>query len=232
MIDLNASDKNRIAIIVAGGEGKRMGSTLPKQFLEINGKPIILITINRFLEARCKVIVVLPQNHIETFKTLCIKHNFNYENVIITVGGIERYESVKNGISLIGSDFNGYVAIHDAVRPFIKSEKIIDLFELCKLKKAVAPAIDVKDSIRKVLDSNKNYHVNRHEYKLVQTPQIFEFSIINKAYRMPIPNYVTDDATLVELSGYPIYLAPGDSKNIKITTPDDLTYAEFLLKHF
>ncbi|MFQ3577153.1 MAG: 2-C-methyl-D-erythritol 4-phosphate cytidylyltransferase [Cytophagales bacterium] len=224
------SDYNdKIAIIVAGGSGKRMASQIPKQFLPINNLPIIFHTIKKFQQASCSIILVLPKEHINTFENLAQEYDFNLQNILISEGGNERYDSVKNGLSKINSDFKGNVAVHDAVRPLINSEKITKLFKICEDKKAVIPVVKLKDSIRQ-LSGEKSRHVNREDFVIVQTPQIFEFSILKKAYSSEIPTQTTDDAGLVERIGQEIFLAEGDFQNLKITTPEDLDLAEVLIK--
>lgn len=215
------------AIIVAGGSGQRFGSPMPKQFLDLNGLPIIIHSINAFAKFnnQIRVIVVLPEYHIETWKNICKKYNYKKQHDIIT-GGNTRYQSVKNGLKVIQN--SGLVAIHDAVRPLINDETIERCFHVAKEKGNAIPVIKLTDSIRKI-DGSMSYPENRDAFVLVQTPQVFDIESIKKAYELPYSVDFTDDASVFEKSGYQIYLTEGNLENIKITTQEDLILAKAIL---
>ena len=213
-------------VIVAGGKGKRFGSSIPKQFLELNGKPILFYTIEKFAKAikDIEIILVLPENQIDTWKKIIKEKNF-YINHKIAIGGAERFHSVKNGLNLTTGSF---VAIHDGVRPFVSEVLIKKGFELVKKYKAVVPAIKPTSSVR-IIENEKNYAFPRKKIRLIQTPQFFETQLIKKAIEQDYNENFTDDATVVENLGIPIYLFEGEINNIKITTPFDLEIAKILL---
>lgn len=219
----------KYAIIVAGGKGSRMNSTntIPKQFIEIGGKPILMHTIKRFYQAdkTITIILVLPKEQIQYWQELQLKHQFEVP-VLVTAGGESRFHSVKNGLKLIESD--GLVAVHDGVRPFVTISTILMGFELAQTTKAAIPVIEVVDSIRHI-KVDKNQAVDRSEYRLVQTPQIFEIELLQKAYLQDFQSSFTDDASVVEALGHSVSLYEGNRENIKITTPFDLKLAEVLV---
>lgn len=218
----------KTALIVAGGNGSRMESDLPKQFILLAGKPILMHTIEAFDQCNVSdIIVVLPSNQIDFWKELCTQFSFNLAHEIIA-GGASRFESVQNG--LVRCNEEDLVAIHDGVRPFITAEIINNSFDTAAQKGNAVAAVRLKDSIRKVdLLGNKN--VNRDAYFLIQTPQTFKCNIIKEAYQAQDHINFTDDASVLEASGHAINLIPGDYKNIKITTPEDLLVAEAFYKH-
>ncbi len=219
---------NRYAIIVAGGSGSRMQSELPKQFIELGGKPILMHTVEAF--ANCspiQIILVLPQKDIELWNSLCVKHNFSIP-VKMATGGETRFHSVKNGITSIKDD-TGLVAIHDGVRPFISKDIIEKSFTSAQEKLSGVVAVELKDSIRED-KNNVNKALNRADYKLIQTPQTFSLAAIKKAFKTPYQNFFTDDASVFEHAGNSIELVEGDYRNIKLTTPEDLIVGEAFLK--
>jgi 2-C-methyl-D-erythritol 4-phosphate cytidylyltransferase len=217
---------NKTALIVAGGSGTRMESNLPKQFLLLAGKPILMYTIEAFYNSGVNhIILVLPQSQIEFWNQLCQTHQFTIQHQIVA-GGASRFESVKNGLQ--HCNYNDLVAIHDGVRPFISKEIITLSFETAAQKGNAVAAVRLKDSIRKVeLLGNKN--VNRDNYYLIQTPQTFKAQLIKEAYAAQDHINFTDDASVLESNGYAINLIAGDYKNIKITTPEDLLVGEAFL---
>ncbi len=221
---------NKYAIIVAGGSGKRMGTKIPKQFLELAQKPILMHTLARFFEASpaINLLVVLPQSQTPEWEKLCKKHNFSIPHQIV-VGGKERFFSVKNGLDKI-TESEAIVAIHDGVRPFVSVCAIRNAFEKTSVLKATTLVVDLKDSIR-LVDEKGNRAVDRNTYKLVQTPQTFTNELIQKAYKQPYSDLFTDDASVVEALGEKIHLIEGDYKNIKITSPEDLIIGEAILKN-
>lgn len=216
----------RYAIIVAGGNGSRMKSTIPKQFLHLNNKPIMAHTINQFLQANCEVIVVLPSEHFITFKEEVL-HHCDSQEMILAEGGKTRFHSVKNGLDLIQP--GSLVAIHDAVRPLINIKTIENSFSEANENGSAVVAVPLKDSIRRVKPDGKNNSENRSEFYLIQTPQTFRSEKLLEAYKCDFTEIFTDDASVYENSGNEIHLVEGDYKNIKITTPEDLIVAKAFL---
>jgi len=218
----------KTALIVAGGSGSRMESDLPKQFILLAGKPILMHTIEAFDQCNVSnIIVVLPPNQIAFWKELCTQFSFNLPHEIVA-GGASRFESVQNGLVLCNEE--DLLAIHDGVRPFITAEIINNSFDVTAQKGNAVAAVRLKDSIRKVdLLGNKN--VNREAYFLIQTPQTFKCKLIKEAYQAQDHINFTDDASVLESNGHAINLIPGDYKNIKITTPEDLLVAEAFYKN-
>jgi 2-C-methyl-D-erythritol 4-phosphate cytidylyltransferase len=217
----------KAVIIVAGGKGERMQTEIPKQFIEIKGKPILMHTLEAFLryEQTLQLIVVLPENQIEYWSELCKKHAFAISHNIVA-GGQTRFHSVKNGLNAI--KYSCSVAIHDGVRPLVSVETIARCFDAAEKFKAVVPAIDLVESIRQV-SGNKSLSVDRSAYKLVQTPQVFDIDLLKKAYEQDFSSTFTDDASVVEKDGNTVHLVEGNRENIKITTHQDLKIAEILL---
>jgi len=214
------------AIIVAGGSGERMKSTVPKQFLEINGTPVLMLSITAFVRFNpdIKIIVALPEEQIAYWKELCHKYVFSLKHEIVA-GGKTRYHSVRNALTKIDSE--GVVAIHDGVRPLVNQQTIQRVFETATLKGNAIPYIDIADSVRQV-NKDKNHPVDRTKYKLIQTPQAFESKIIRKAYEQPFDPLFTDDASVAEKAKQKINLVAGNPENIKITTRVDLMMANAL----
>ncbi|OKL40659.1 2-C-methyl-D-erythritol 4-phosphate cytidylyltransferase [Pontibacter flavimaris] len=212
------------AIIVAGGSGSRMQHELPKQFMEVAGKPILMHTIERFhkYNPAVRMVVVLPQEQLNTWRSLCQKHGFRLFHMTVP-GGATRFGSVRNGLDAVMGD--GLVAVHDGVRPFVAVETIQAAYEAAATYGSAVVAVSPKDSIRE-LTAEGSRAVPRAKYKLVQTPQVFQASILRKAYEQPEQEYFTDDASVVESIGESITLVEGSYRNIKITTPEDLLLAE------
>ena len=217
----------RTALIVAGGKGLRMGSDLPKQFLPIGGKPVLMHTIEAFyrFDEEMKIVLVLPQEQQTYWRELCQKYHFSIGHVLAD-GGETRFHSVKNGLAYVTTP--GLVGVHDGVRPFVSREVIARCYELAAEKKAVIPVIDVVETVRH-LKGEESVTVSRDEYKLVQTPQVFDADLLKQAYEQPYTSFFTDDASVVEAMGVSVYLAAGNRENIKITTPFDLKIAAALL---
>lgn len=217
------------AVIVAGGKGLRMGSDIPKQFLPINGLPVLMRTIKRFREYSdsLKIILVLPKEQQEYWHGLCSKYHFSAEYKIAD-GGATRFHSVKNGLSLIPDDEQGVVGIHDGVRPFPSIEVISNCYETARTCKAVVPVTPVVETLIHLTGDNKSITVPRSEYRLVQTPQTFDIQLLKEAYRQPYREDFTDDASVVESTGHSSVLVEGNRENIKITTPFDLRIARIL----
>ncbi len=219
----------KYAIIVAGGKGERMQAKLPKQFLNIGGKPILMWTLLAFQKADkdIKLILVLPESQIELWKDLCQQYDFTLNHQIV-VGGETRFHSVKNGLYSVETD--NLVAVHDGVRPFVSTETINRCFVVAKEKGAAIPVIELVDSIRFV-DENGNNAVDRTKFRLVQTPQVFQSSLLKKAFEQDFSPQFTDEASVVEAIGEKVFLVDGNRENIKITTPFDLQIAEVILKN-
>ncbi len=220
-------NRKKTAIIVAGGKGERMNAAIPKQFLELNGKPILMHTIECFhaFDAEMQIIVVLPSSQFEFWDELCKKHNFQIKHQLVA-GGDARFYSVKNALDTISEE--SLIAIHDGVRPLIDSSTIERCFAEAERSGAAIPVIDLIDSIRKI-KADKSKAVNRSDYKLVQTPQVFKSEIILKSYEQNFNEAFTDDASVVEAAGFSVNLVEGTRENIKITTALDLKLAEAFL---
>lgn len=216
------------AIIVAGGSGTRMGSTIPKQFLELSGLPILIRTITAFYRYSpdLNIVLVLPESEFEIWHTLCDKFNFDVPYTLIA-GGKTRFDSVKNGLATIE---NGIVAIHDGVRPLITSESIKKAFDAANIHGSAVLSVPLKDSIRK-FESGKNISALRSDFVTIQTPQLFKVKNLKKAFDVPYQELFTDDANVYQYAGNDIHLITGDYQNIKITTPEDMIIAEALLEN-
>ena len=220
----------RYAIIVAGGKGLRMGTEVPKQFLPIAGKPVLMHTISRFhaYDAHLKVILVLPKEQQEYWNQLCEEYHFT-EDYQLADGGVSRFQSCRNGLSMIPNETEGLVGIHDGVRPFVSNEAISRCYDAAEKEKAVVPVLPVTDTLRFVGDSDKGRNVSRSDYRVVQTPQVFDIQLLKKAYNQPESTSFTDDASVVESIGQAVTMVEGNRENIKITTPFDLKVAEVLV---
>lgn len=218
---------NRSVIIVAGGKGLRMGGDLPKQFLPIGDKPVLMHTLEVFrrYDADLQIILVLPSEQQDFWKKLCEEHCFAVEHLVAD-GGETRFQSVKNGLALVQGP--GLVGVHDGVRPFVSIAVIRRCYDLAVEHKAVIPVIDVIETMRR-LTATGSETVSRDHYKLVQTPQVFDSALLKQAYTQEFTPLFTDDASVVEALGIPVYLAEGNRENIKITTPFDLKVGSILL---
>ncbi|MVM28772.1 2-C-methyl-D-erythritol 4-phosphate cytidylyltransferase [Spirosoma sp. HMF4905] len=213
---------NFFAIIVAGGSGSRMKSDVPKQFLLLNGKPILQHTIERFLEVvpAPQLILVLPTKDQSIWETLCERHNF-HPSIQIANGGSTRFQSVRNGLAIIEKS-DGLVAVHDGVRPFISPEIIQNSFDTAARTGSAVTCVPVKDSVRVVGADGVSKAVDRSQYRLVQTPQTFQLTAFRQAFQTEEQAFFTDCASVMEYAGFPITLIEGSYENIKITTPEDL----------
>ena len=243
-------------IIVAGGKGLRMGSDIPKQFLPIGGKPVLMRTLERFREysPTLKIILVLPKAQQDYWKQLCEEYHFNVEYQLAD-GGETRFHSVQHGLALIPDETEGVVGVHDGVRPFPSIDVIRRCYDTAREKKAVIPVIPVVETLRQIISKDDRTNrtaeqteeggkvlqsyspcnkisqtVPRNEYRLVQTPQTFDIQLLKAANRQPYNDGFTDDASVVESYGHAITLVEGNRENIKITTPFDITIAEALLQ--
>ena len=216
-------------IIVAGGKGLRMGSDIPKQFLPIGGKPVLMRTLERFREYSkdIQIILVLPEAQQAYWHQLCQEYHFDVEYTLAN-GGQTRFHSVQNGLAKVPDDAIGVVGVHDGVRPFPSIEVIRNCYTTAREKKAVIPVIPVVETVRH-LEGEQSKTVPRNAYRLVQTPQTFDIQLLKAANRQPYNDGFTDDASVVEAFGYNITLVEGNRENIKITTPYDLKIAEVLI---
>ena len=214
-------------IVTAGGIGKRMKSDLPKQFLLISEKPILMRTIEQFyrFDPTIQLILTLPEDWKTYWEDLLLEHDFKIPHRVVS-GGDERYHSIENALFYCHGD---YIAVHDGVRPLVGYKTLKNCFESVKENDAVIPVHAVTESLRKK-ENGETVAVSRTDYLLVQTPQCFKKSVLMKAYERPYHNSITDDASLVEEAGFTITTIEGNPENIKITSQMDLKYAEMFLK--
>ena len=219
----------RYAIIVAGGSGQRMESLVPKQFMELNQKPVLMHTIEKFYSAASSIhiVVVLPKTHHSVWVTLCQKHQFSIPHQICE-GGASRFQSVRNGLKLCVEE--AIIAVHDGVRPLINPNLILTLYHEAELNSAVIPVCPMSESIRKAQGEGSKA-LDRSQYYSVQTPQCFSSAILHRAYQQDEQETFTDDASVVEALGKDVHLFTGDQRNIKLTTPEDFVFAQALLNH-
>ncbi|MBC7891096.1 MAG: 2-C-methyl-D-erythritol 4-phosphate cytidylyltransferase [Sphingobacteriaceae bacterium] len=220
------------ALIVAGGSGSRMGSAVPKQFLDLGGKPVLVHTLEKFFaySPAIRIILVIPEVDFDRWKALKGLHSFipSFPHSLIEVpGGATRFQSVRNGLSVLSGE--GLVAIHDAVRPLVSVEVIQRSFEAAARFGSGVVTVPAKDSIRQVSENGSSVALDRASLRLVQTPQTFRLSLIKKAFEPKESPLFTDDASVAEAADFPIHLVEGSYENLKITTPDDLVLAEALL---
>lgn len=215
-------------LIVAGGKGLRMNNELPKQFITLKGKPILMYTLEAFYTYNpdIRIILVLPSTQRDYWSRLCKELHFSLPHMIVD-GGESRFHSVKNGLAMVKKP--GLVAVHDGVRPFVSQTVISHCFEMAQQKRAVIPVLDSIDTIRQLVDGG-SVTVDRNIYQTVQTPQVFESELLQEAYCQEYNTSFTDDASVVEAMGVPVFLVPGNRENIKITTPFDLKIATALLE--
>ncbi|MDL2256022.1 2-C-methyl-D-erythritol 4-phosphate cytidylyltransferase [Parabacteroides sp. OttesenSCG-928-G06] len=226
----------RYIIIVAGGKGLRMGADLPKQFIPLDGKPLLMHTLEAFnhWDETAEIILVLPEEHQDYWRMLCKEIGFTVSHEIVN-GGNTRFHSVSNGLKHLSEELGisperkkkALVAVHDGVRPFPPQDVIDNCFNSAEREGNAVPVIPIVDSLRQVTDAG-NFPVNRSEYYAVQTPQVFHSDLIMTAYTQEYQPEFTDDASVVEAMGTQIHLVPGNRENIKITTPFDLLIAKAL----
>lgn len=217
----------KYAVLVAGGSGSRMKSDLPKQFILLKNKPLLVYTIESFFKAASdiNIILVLPEQHLQKGKDIVAQY-FNDKEIIITSGGATRFHSVKNGLMQINEE--GIVLVHDAVRSLVSVDLIQRSLNEVIIKKAIIPAISSKDSVR-LVDGEKNKSISRDTVMLVQTPQTFFSEDLKKAFEVEYNDSFTDEASVMEAAGFQIHIIAGDENNIKITHPIDLIIAEKIL---
>jgi 2-C-methyl-D-erythritol 4-phosphate cytidylyltransferase len=216
----------KTVIVTAGGIGSRMQSSIPKQFIKLGDKTILEHTLLKFhaFDPNIQLIVTLPIDWISYWKEVCVKNNFLIHHDIVS-GGKERYHSIQNALKIAKGNL---IAIHDGVRPLVSNETIKKSFELAEIKGNAIPVIPVKESIR-YIEKDTNTALDRSNYFIVQTPQVFKREILIKAYENKFHDKITDDASLVEELGVAIHVFIGNEENIKITSPIDLKIAEINL---
>lgn len=218
----------RYAIIVAGGKGLRMGGDLPKQFIPIEGRPVLMRTLDTFhaCDESIQIILVLPRDHQDYWRELCVQYQFAVPHRIAD-GGVTRFHSVQSGLSLVDAP-ESLVAVHDGVRPFVSHEVISRCYAEAEAHGAVVPVIPVVETVRQ-LTGEGSVTVDRNAYRLVQTPQTFRATLLRRAYEQPYTDAFTDDASVVEALGEAVTLVDGNRENIKLTTPFDLIVAKALV---
>ncbi len=216
------------ALIVAGGKGTRIRSSMPKQFMELNGKPVLLHTLEAFqrYSEKISIVLILPEDDFGIWNSICQKFDFK-KRVIIQKGGETRFQSVRNGLDQMAGE--GLVAIHDGVRPLVSEDTIAASFRLAAIHRCVVAAVRLKESIR-MTDQNNTKAVDRSLFRVIQTPQTFDLQLIKKAYQIKEDPNLTDDASVAERAGHVISLFEGSYENIKITTPEDFVVAEALMR--
>lgn len=204
-----------------------MGGDIPKQFLPIGGKPVLMRTLEAFhaFDKDMHIVLVLPVSQQDYWKELCVEYHFEVPHDIAD-GGETRFHSVKNGLALVEGE--GLVGVHDGVRPFVSNEVMERCYAGAEALKAVIPVIGVVETVRQLTEDG-SLTVPRDRYKLVQTPQVFEVALLRRAYQQEYTELFTDDASVVEAMGMKVHLVEGNRENIKLTTPFDLKMAEFIL---
>ncbi len=217
----------KIAIIVAGGTGQRMGSVVPKQFLEIQGKPVLLHTIDQFVAvfSDIQLVVVLPDGYIQEGKDLLAKYGFT-KNIVFVAGGETRFQSVKNGLAQVKE--SSIVFVHDAVRCLLTPALIQRCYQQALEKGSAIPAVSSTDTVR-LMKGDTHELFDRENVMLIQTPQTFQSEILLDAFNQTFEPSFTDEANVLEASGKPVFLVDGEFENIKITRPLDLAIAEYIL---
>ena len=210
-------------VIVAGGKGLRMGADIPKQFLCVGGRPILIRTLERFREydAGLQIVLVLPHEQQAYWADLCRQYGFSIDYTLAD-GGPTRFHSVLNGLQKVAPDA-ALIAVHDGVRPYVSTEVIGRCFDEAARSGAVVPVVDEVETLRHLDSDGTSHTVPRSEYVRVQTPQVFEAQLLRRAYAQPFCERFTDDASVVESTGHAVALVAGNVENIKITTPNDLT---------
>ncbi len=217
-------------IIVAGGKGLRMGSDVPKQFLPVGGVPVLMRTISRFAEALpgIGIVLVLPESQHGYWDILCREHAFTVSHTVVN-GGDTRFASSRNGLAAIPADAHGLVGIHDGVRPFVSAEVIRRCYAAARTHGAAIPVMPVTDTLRLVSPDGSGHNVLRSDYRVVQTPQVFDIRLVRRAFDRPYSESFTDDASVVEAAGPHVAMVEGNRENIKLTTLFDLKTADSLL---
>ena len=223
-----------IAIIVAGGSGTRFGAEMPKQFVDLNGKPILMHTIEVFEQALAgqdhELLVTLPAAEFNQWRQLCDRYRFEVPHRVVA-GGETRWHSVKNALTALGDGTNvDVIAVHDGVRPMASVELINRCVDTARRTGSAIPVVSLNDSVRQV-EGQTSRALDRSSLRAVQTPQTFDARLLLDAYNLPFEKTFTDDASVVERAGHDVTLVEGDPSNLKITRPMDLALAEYLLSH-
>lgn len=218
----------KYVIITAGGSGTRMGANVPKQMLEVGGKPILRWTIEQFLSLSfpVEIILVMNKDAVEMWREYCKRSGFAFKHILIK-GGITRFHSVKNGLKYV--EKGGVVAVHDGVRPFVSTKVIEELFSMGEKGNSTIPYTRMVESMREKDSEGIYRYADRDRYVSVQTPQVFPSDILLQSYEQGFSTEFTDDASVVEKAGFPLSFLEGNRLNIKITTPEDMRLAEAIL---
>lgn len=222
----------RYIIVVAGGKGTRMGGDTPKQFQLLAGKPVLMVTLEHLhsLDPSLQIVLVLPQEHMELWKSLCKEYSFEVP-MMLAAGGTTRFHSVQNGLALVDDIDDALVGVHDGVRPFVSQRVYDDTYREALISGAAIPMIEINDSLRHIIGSNgASEVVPRDRYRLVQTPQVFKLSVLREAYMQRFVESFTDDASVVEAMGHSVVGVEGNRENIKLTTPYDLLIANTIMQ--
>lgn len=224
---------NKYAIIVAGGKGLRMGGDIPKQFLPVKGRPVLMRTLDAFhdYDDSIRLILVLPESQQAYWSQLCGEYAFDVPHLVAN-GGETRFHSVANGLAMVpAGEKNALVAVHDGVRPFVSREVLRACYDGANAYAAVVPVTEVVETLRHVVNEKVGVSetVSRADYRAVQTPQVFRLDLLRAAYAQPYDPFYTDDASVVEALGVSVKMVQGNRENIKITTPFDLKIAEAFL---
>lgn len=214
-------------IVVAGGRGTRMGGDTPKQFLPLAGSTVLMHTLDRMAaaEPEAALILALPHDQQEEWQRLCNVYNYTRPHTV-TDGGDTRFQTVSNALELVPN--NALVAIHDGVRPLVSTSVVQQAFATAATTGAAIPVMPVVESLREVV-GDTSHAVERSAYRAVQTPQVFNSTLLKKAYNVPYRAEFTDDASVYEASGHNVYLIDGNRENIKITIPQDIALAEIII---
>ncbi len=221
---------NNITIIVAGGAGTRFGAAVPKQFVLLAGRPVLMRTLEAFAPFSHETVVVLPLAHQQLWQQLCSQHRCVVPHRVVT-GGDTRWQSVKNAIDTLDVQQGDVIAVQDGVRPLLSSALIQRAFDVARERGSAVPVVEVTDSIRQLAPDGSSHIVPRAQLRAVQTPQIFDAIALKAAYQRPYQPVYTDDASVYEMAGHQVVLVDGEPSNIKITHPGDILFAENLLKH-
>lgn len=229
--------RERYVIIPAGGTGSRMGAALPKQMLDLCGKPVLRRTVELFLKQPVKVHIIISINPSikDVWLDYCRKNDFVFPCVLVS-GGITRFHSVRKAMKYLPD--GALVAVHDAVRPLLNCADVAGIYDRAEVSGAVVPVIPVADSMRVLADGQtddaaspcSSEAVDRSRYRLVQTPQVFHTEVLKRAYQAAYSPEFTDDASVVEKSGVPLHFCAGSRFNIKLTTPEDMALAKAVLE--
>ena len=218
-------------IVVAGGKGLRMGGEIPKQFLLLKGKPVLMHTLERFhrYDAALNLILVLPEAQQTYWQELCAVHRFDIPHTVVD-GGETRFHSSLNGLAAIDNDAKGIVAIHDGVRPLVSQAVIERCFAAARTFGSAIPVVPVTDTLRMKAADGRERNVDRSRYSIVQTPQTFDIALAKRAFQQPYNEAFTDDASVIEQLGAKVQTVEGNRENVKLTTPADLRIAESLFE--